>query len=187
MFNCCSSLTQAPELPATTLANNCYRSMFYGCTSLTQAPELPATELANQCYSNMFTSCSSLTQAPELPATTLAENCYAGMFYDCSSLTQAPELPATTLADYCYEYMFYGCTSLTNVPSIAKINDTCYYMFNSANNLEEITFTHMTTNEVIAIANVTSIGLPAKQLVICYCTDGVVVINGDSDSSGSGS
>ena len=37
MFSNCSSLTQAPELPATTLANRCYNSMFYNCTSLTQA------------------------------------------------------------------------------------------------------------------------------------------------------
>ena len=37
-------------LPATTLANSCYYSMFYGCTSLTTAPELPATNLADYCY-----------------------------------------------------------------------------------------------------------------------------------------
>ena len=34
-------------LPATTLANSCYLNMFYKCTSLTTAPELPATTLAN--------------------------------------------------------------------------------------------------------------------------------------------
>ena len=34
MFSDCSSLTQAPELPATELANSCYNSMFYGCTIL---------------------------------------------------------------------------------------------------------------------------------------------------------
>ena len=102
MFRDCSSLTQAPELPATTLANNCYDRMFDGCTSLTQAPELPATTLAYWCYNYMFSNCSSLTQAPELPATTLASYCYSGIFSACTSLTQAPELPATTLADRCY-------------------------------------------------------------------------------------
>ena len=30
--------------------NCCYSSMFYGCSSLTQAPELPATTLAYSCY-----------------------------------------------------------------------------------------------------------------------------------------
>ena len=112
MFNGCSSLTQAPALPATTLAENCYMGMFIGCTSLTQAPALPATTLANNCYYSMFNGCSSLTQAPALPATTLAENCYSFMFRGCTSLTHAPALPATTLADGCYQFMFYGCTSL---------------------------------------------------------------------------
>ena len=61
MFNGCTSLTQAPELPATTLANNCYSGMFYNCTSLTTAPDLPATTLANGCYSEMFKYCSNLS------------------------------------------------------------------------------------------------------------------------------
>ena len=34
--------------------------LFYGCTSLTAAPELPATTLATRCYSNMFSGCTSL-------------------------------------------------------------------------------------------------------------------------------
>ena len=35
MFSGCTSLTTAPELPATTLAAYCYQSTFSGCTSLT--------------------------------------------------------------------------------------------------------------------------------------------------------
>ena len=112
MFRDCTSLTQAPALPATTLANYCYAYMFRDCTSLTQAPALPATTLASYCYSAMFWGCTSLTQAPALPATTLASYCYDHMFNGCTSLTQAPALPATTLASYCYSRMFYGCTSL---------------------------------------------------------------------------
>ena len=115
MFRSCTSLKQAPELPAMTLANKCYCFMFSGCTSLTQAPALPATTLAPYCYRNMFSGCKGLTQAPELPATTLAESCYYYMFEDCTSLTRAPYLPATTLADYCYMGMFSGCTSLSQI------------------------------------------------------------------------
>ena len=117
-FQNCTSLTQAPELPATTLAYVCYGSMFYNCTSLTQAPELPATTLADNCYQSMFYGCTGLTQAPELPATTLASYCYYSMFYGCTGLTQAPELPATTLASYCYYSMFYGCTKLNYVKAL---------------------------------------------------------------------
>ena len=112
MFNNCASLTQAPALPATTLADNCYENMFSGCTSLTQAPELPATTLTSYCYLSMFVGCISLIQAPALPATTLAEHCYKNMFSNCTSLTQAPALPSTTLADDCYCGMFSGCIGL---------------------------------------------------------------------------
>ena len=34
MFYRCTSLTTAPELPATTLATDCYRYMFYNCRNL---------------------------------------------------------------------------------------------------------------------------------------------------------
>ena len=115
MFDGCTSLTQAPELPATTLSDYCYQSMFSGCTSLTQAPELPATHLAQSCYIGMFRGCSALTQAPELPATTLSLSCYPWMFEGCSALTQAPPLPAKTLTNQCYQSMFGGCQSLKEV------------------------------------------------------------------------
>ena len=112
MFYGCTSLTTAPSLPATTLANRCYYQMFGECTSLTTAPALPATTLAGYCYYGMFYRCTSLTTAPALPATTLASECYENMFSGCTSLTTAPALPATTLADQCYYYMFSGCTNL---------------------------------------------------------------------------
>ena len=58
----CTSLTQAPELPATILADNCYTFMLHGCTSLTQAPALPATILTAGCYKYMLTNCSNLKE-----------------------------------------------------------------------------------------------------------------------------
>ena len=128
MFKDCTSLTQAPTLPATTLSGHCYTHMFNGCTSLTQAPTLPATILLYYCYGYMFQGCTSLTQAPALPATTLADYCYTDMFQDCTSLTQAPALPATTLANYCYWFMFEGCTSLTQAPALpaTTLAEGCY-------------------------------------------------------------
>ena len=128
MFYGCTSLTQAPALPATTLATKCYNGMFAGCTSLTQAPTLPATTLAIYCYYEMFQGCTSLTQAPALPATTLATKCYRYMFYECTALTQAPALPATALAESCYNGMFQGCTSLTQAPALpaTTLAPNCY-------------------------------------------------------------
>ena len=143
------------RLPYTTLAINCYHSMFHDCTSLTTAPtELPATTLASTCYDSMFQGCNSLTTAPALPATTLAPSCYNNMFSGCSKLTTAPALPATNLADYCYNYMFMNCRSLTTAPALpaTTLKTTCYYgMFGSCNSLT------------------TAPELPAKTLVMnCY-------------------
>ena len=91
------------------MGSRCYIYMFYGCSSLTTAPELPATTLAQYCYSNMFNNCSSLIIAPALPATTLAVSCYRGMFYGCFRLRKIPALPAHILPDYCYYGMFKEC------------------------------------------------------------------------------
>lgn len=49
-----------------TLTNYCYYGLFEGCSSLTTAPELPATTLADSCYANMFQGCMSLTTAPTI-------------------------------------------------------------------------------------------------------------------------
>ena len=141
MFSGCTSLTQAPELPATTLANNCYSNMFYGCTSLTKAPELPATTLANYCYVQMFSDCTSLIKAPDLPATTLAQSCYTAMFNNCTSLTKAPALPATTLTEGCYSNMFNNCTSLTKAPELpaTTLVNSCYFsMFENCTSLAKL-------------------------------------------------
>ena len=141
MFSGCTSLTQAPELPATTLMNNCYSNMFYGCTSLTKAPELPATTLASYCYVQMFYGCTSLTKAPDLPATTLEKSCYTSMFEDCTSLTKTPALPATTLTEGCYSNMFSGCTSLTKAPELpaTTLMDSCYFsMFENCTSLAKL-------------------------------------------------
>jgi hypothetical protein len=56
MFEGCSSLTQAPELPATTLADYCYACIFYGCISLTKAsfPNLERETVATEVVENQM-------------------------------------------------------------------------------------------------------------------------------------
>ena len=78
LFNGCSVLTSAPELPATTLAEDCYQGMFYGCTNLESAPELPATTLIKNCYDQMFSFCKKLSTVTILaPSTEITgkDNC----------------------------------------------------------------------------------------------------------------
>lgn len=131
MFIGYTNLISAKNLILLAVGECSYNSTFQGCTSLETAPtELPATTLATNCYGGMFDSCTSLTTAPVLPATTLASDCYMHMFGGCTSLVSAPELPATTLASGCYNYMFQNCTSLnyikamfTTTPSNAYTTD----------------------------------------------------------------
>lgn len=147
MFRNCTSLTKAPELPATESAASCYYAMFEGCTSLVMPPSsIPFTTVAKSACSKMFYGCTSLTSAPEfsssmeevkesgcadmfngctklvtvpssLPATKLGTSCYQQMFRNCTSLTTAPDLPATASASSCYRSMFEECTALKTPPS----------------------------------------------------------------------
>ena len=139
MFANCTNLVKAPELPAKILADDCYNSMFDGCTKLETAPNLQAINLTLRCYLTMFRNCKSLEKAPDLPAENLASSCYSFMFYGCTKLITAPELPAENVTSSCYSHMFYGCTSLVKVldlPAI-KLERTCYYnMFAGCKSLE---------------------------------------------------
>ena len=119
-----------PCLPATTLANYCYDSMFKDCKFLTSTPELPATTLANYCYNSMFQGCTALTTAPVLNATTMMEACYCNMFYGCTALTTAPDLPATTLVKRCYQYMFYECSNLNSIKAMFTTTPSSTYTYN---------------------------------------------------------
>lgn len=85
----------------TELSQGCYSKMFSGCTSLVNAPELPATTLASRCYYSMFEDCTSLTTAPVLPATTLTEHCYDSMFENCTKLNYIKMLATNISANSC--------------------------------------------------------------------------------------
>ena len=140
LFEDCTSLTTAPDLPATTLTAGCYGGMFYGCTNLTKAPDLPATTLTAGCYGGMFRGCTSLVQAPDLPATSLPMRCYGDMFEGCSSLSLAPAILATNVGESSCEYMFMNCTSLTKAPNLPAVSlgAKCYQgMFSGCTSLTE--------------------------------------------------
>ena len=141
LFEDCTQLTSAPDLPAETLAEECYSFMFDGCTSLKTAPELPATTLAGYCYFRMFSRCKALETAPTLSAETLDTSCYGYMFDGCTNLKTAPELRATQLKSGCYEGMFREC-SLESAPELpaTMLAQKCYaYMFQNCANLSSVT------------------------------------------------
>ena len=66
MFNGCSSLVTAPKLPAATLADYCYSSIFYDCSSLNSVTCL-ATDLG-QYTINLWLSNTSSTGTLYCPA-----------------------------------------------------------------------------------------------------------------------
>lgn len=82
LFNGCTQLTSAPELPATTLEKFCYEHMFEGCTALTSAPKLPATTLANYCYRYMFNGCTNLSSVTMLATDVGANDCLRSWLFD---------------------------------------------------------------------------------------------------------
>ena len=129
LFQSCAALTTAPELPAASLADNCYAGMFRDCLNLESNPSiLPAMIMAKNCCQLMFSGCYNISKIPELPATTLAENCYSAMFSYCSKIASVSELPATTLVANCYHSMFYGCSNLKEI----NVNFTDWNASNNA-------------------------------------------------------
>ena len=72
---------------STPLRDFCFQDMFSTCTRLATVPDdfLPATTLAQSCYRGMFQQ-TALTRAPELLAPTLVKDCYRYMFNACKSL-----------------------------------------------------------------------------------------------------
>ena len=131
LFAECKQLISAPELPATTLADNCYSAMFVRCSSLISAPKLPATTLADNCYCDMFNGCTNLTSAPELPATTLAADCYIHMFEDCTKLSTVTMLaPSDEIAnkyDACFRWLYDAGTDASVSSRILKVQNAAAY------------------------------------------------------------
>ena len=135
--------------------------MFEECTSLTSAPELPATTLASKCYYGMFNKCTSLTSAPELPATTLptglAGGGYSSMFSGCTSLKR---IKMNASSGNWGTYMFNGCTSLElvdmtgsiGVPTLSNVNN-----FSSTNDTYKIVVPDSLYDTWIAATNWASI------------------------------
>lgn len=117
--------------------NYAFYKLLNGASYLTSVENLslPATTLASNCYESMFSYCTSLTAPPELPATTLATSCYANMFNGCTNLTTAPELPATILAKYCYESMFYNCSKLNYIKAMFTTAPGTSYTYNWVRNV----------------------------------------------------
>lgn len=148
-------------LPST-LTLHCCERMFVYCKELQYSPKiLPAETLLQFCYSSMFEGCGKLTTAPALPATTLSQYCYSNMFSGCTSLTTAPALPATTLVEGCYNSMFENCTSLNYIKALFLTTPTSSYDGSTYNWVSGVAASGIFVKNSTATWNVTGIyGIP---------------------------
>ena len=107
-------------------------SLFNGCSVLTSAPELPATKLVDNCYNRMFEGCTSLTSAPKLSAIELADGCYFRMFYGCENLLSvtmlAPSDQISKATDCCYNWLYNAGTDKTVSSRTLKVTDEAAYI-----------------------------------------------------------
>ena len=112
-------------------------NLFKSCTLLASAPELPATTLANECYSSMFEGCGNLINATALPAETLADGCYSYMFSRCSKLSTVKMLALsdqiTSKLD-CFKYWLERAGTEVETRTLI-VNDAAAYNALLANNL----------------------------------------------------
>ena len=139
LFQDCKVLTSAPDLPATTLAVNCYRGMFSGCKKLETAPALLATKLAEKCYLSMFSGCTNLKTAPALPAKELAKDCYDFMFNECTNLSSVTMLaPSAQISKNRLSYWLKGAGTSATSRTLKVIDVDAYTALVENNYLPDI-------------------------------------------------
>ena len=97
MFQGCTGLTQAPALPATTLAQYCYNSMFQGCTHITSHHLATLNNSANVFQNN--SACTSFTIDADTPPT-IGNNTITGLKADCIIYVPAASVDAYKAKQY---------------------------------------------------------------------------------------
>lgn len=161
MFKGCTSLVECPKFSFEKVGKIACKEMFMNCYELINPPKiLPATTLADSCYQSMFYSCHKLRFAPELPAKTLVNGCYMFMFADCKELRYVKALFTTNITNntnYTKNWM-YGVNTSTGVfvkavdakwslSGISGIPTNWDYAYNYSNNEMEIVNTIYDTGQ----------------------------------------
>lgn len=134
-------------LSSKNISSNCYQSMFENCSQLTTAPDLPATVLKDYCYSWMFYSCNNLQKIANFSWIQTAYKSCECMYSNCQGLTQIPNKVFSDnikLTDSCYYGMFQGCIGIKTV-TISKLdlsyaNDCFTFLFQDCTSLSEIVY-----------------------------------------------
>lgn len=115
-------------LPATTMSDGCYASMFQDCTGLVNGPELPASDIPYYGCQAMYSGCTSLRKASPMAATQVGEYACYNMYRGCTALQEGPALYPTSLVNGCYYQMFQQCSKLNYIKAmfIGYLGTACY-------------------------------------------------------------
>lgn len=119
-FRRCSGLTSVENLvlPATTLRGGCYFGLFRECINLEKSvKELPALSVPEYGYKSLYEACPKLVTVPIIRATAWTGTvCAQGMFNVCGSLSATPVLNLVSVTGHqAFSLTFGSCTSLTQV------------------------------------------------------------------------
>ena len=116
--------------------NAMFIKLFENCSVLTSAPELPATSLADNCYLCMFSGCTNLKSA-ELSIEFLDRGCCSRMFYDCTNLSSvtmlAPSKEITLSGSYLDYWLNNAGTDQSVQNRTLKVQDKAAYEALKAN------------------------------------------------------
>lgn len=141
LFDGCKGLTNAENLilPATSITEGGYQSMFNTCVNLKKTPKLPAGEVNVLGYAYMFEGCDSLLAAPQINATYIGDSGCTSMFNNCDNLLSGPfELKPTVVYEYTYAWMFEGCVNLITAPVIRATEGREYAFYSMFDGCESL-------------------------------------------------
>lgn len=187
-----ANIVRAEELnmPFTSIVNYCYYKMFENCSELISAPELPATILSTYCYGYMFLNCTSLTIPPVLPSPKMvAANAYEGMFSGCSSLNNITLYCLNTFSfDNCFNSWLKNVAPTGTIykPAVLNLPSSAIPSGWTAVDIPSETLTFQNVNETHQISDfndVTSFTTNNKPSFLKISNTGEVTIKGKLSKS----
>lgn len=152
------------KLPATSVPQSAYQSMFYQCSELQDAPELPATSVGSYGYAYMFYQCSSLVSAQaKLAIDSVDERAFAQMYLE-TPIVAAPCIsfaPNAVINQHWGDGMFSNCSSLkwARVENGAGINGD--YTSNWMNGVASVGYIEFNQGAITAGYAYGASGLPS--------------------------
>ena len=166
MFQGCTSLTQVPELPATTLAQGCYRSMFQRCTAIklsstqtgeyTQEYRIPSSgtgTVGTDSLENMFAyTGGTFKGTPEINTTYYLSNTNEVIRGPIVEGPIVVDITASNISDYFTvtngsSYYFKGEGNVFTTNNAGVNSSSAYTILTAKQDISEISFDYSYSSE----------------------------------------